>query len=229
MLTCYGTFMPQIGAGKMMNLTESDFVLQLVETEHRSANTFQLVMSLVRLKLNQTADPSARDQLAWINDILLTICVLQRRLQCYGETNFGHYLTEFVESWQSVLKDQTVRIEADVDSIDLSPGVSSTLALIVQELVTNSVKHHLGDVEGRVQIKFKRKGPEAELTISDNGTGLPQEALKSEGLGLNIMKRLSAAIGAQMEIENGFPGTIARIRLPLLAMNPCSAEMRTGV
>lgn len=211
----------------MMSFSESDIALQLIETEHRSANSFQLVMSLVRLKLNQTDNPSARDQLTWVTDVLRTVNLLQRRLQSCDETNFGHYLNEFVKSWQSVLKDQAVCIEADVDSIDLSPSVSSTLALIVQELVTNSVKHHLGDVEGHVQIKFRRRGSEAELTVSDNGPGLPREALRSEGLGLNIMKRLSAAIGAQMEIGNGFPGTIARIRLPLRTANPCCVEVRS--
>jgi two-component sensor histidine kinase len=212
-------FMYQTGAGKIMNLTESDFVLQLVETEHRSANTFQLLMSLVRLRLDETDDPAARDQLAWIGDVLLTVSLLQRRLQCHGEPNFGLCLKDFVKSWQSMLKDQSVRIEADVESIDLSPTISSTLALIVQELVTNSVKHNLGDADRHVQIKFKREGLIAELTVSDNGPGLSQEALKSQGLGLKIMRKLSTAIGAHMDIGNGFPGTVACIRLPLVEAN----------
>jgi signal transduction histidine kinase len=109
---------------------------------------FQFLTGIVHLRLKQTPDPVARDQLAW-----------------------GLEVIRAVSLWRPLLEAQSIRIEADTERLELGSDLSSSLALIVQELLTNSAKHAFKGAGGVVRIGLESRGSEAELTVTDNGQG----------------------------------------------------------
>ena len=193
--------------------------LQVAEIRHRIANCFQLMIGAIHCRLKQTANPVARDQLVWARDIIHTMSLLQGRLTSDAGQSFADYLRDLAKYWQPLLEVQSVHIEVDADPIDLGPGVSSSLALIAQELVTNSVKHGFDGAGGRIRIELKRRDAELELVVADNGRGLSKDRRApsgpGSGLGMTIVSQLSKKIGATMEFDCGVSGTIARLRLPI--------------
>jgi two-component sensor histidine kinase len=196
----------------MMKSVRHETDLQVAEIHHRVANCFQFLTSTIHLRLKQTSDPVARDQLAWVLEVIRTVSLLQRHLTSHRGQNFEDYLEELVKYWQPLLEIQSIRIEVDTEPVEVGSDVSSVLALIVQELLINSVKHAFNDAGGVVRIGLKCRGSEAELTVRDNGQGVPERKLCAPGVGMTIMRQLSEQIGAAIEIDSCASGTVARLR-----------------
>ena len=203
----------------MLQTERNEADLQVAEIRHRIANCFQLMIGAIHCRLKQTADPVARDQLMWARDIINTMSLLQGRLTSDAGLSFADYLRDLAKYWQPLLEVQSAGIDVDADPIDLGPGVSSSLALIAQELVTNCVKHGLDGSSGRIRIELKRRDNEVELVVADNGRSAskdsPAPSGLGSGLGMTIVGQLSKKIGAVMEFDRGLSGTIARLRLPI--------------
>jgi PAS domain S-box-containing protein len=83
------------------------------------------------------------------------------------------------------------------------PTVSTHLYRIAQEAVANSIKHGQAT---QIKIMVKAKPQGGELTIQDNGKGLPSEARVSPGMGLRIMRYRADMIGATLVTETGATG-----------------------
>ena len=90
-------------------------------------------------------------------------------------------------------------------------SVANQLYRIVQETVTNSVKHGAAK---QINIRLTKDGPELCLTIVDDGVGFPDKPPQSEGLGLRLMRHSAALIGATFDVRrNGEHGTITTCRV----------------
>jgi PAS domain S-box-containing protein len=91
--------------------------------------------------------------------------------------------------------------------------VASHLFRIVQEAVTNAVRH--GQAQN-VAIRLTRTADEVSLEVRDNGTGLPPNLNETQGMGLRTMKHRAGSIGAQLAVRPGEGGgTVVACSLPL--------------
>jgi len=105
-------------------------------------------------------------------------------------------------------------VEVPPITLDLKRLV--TLALLVSEIVTNSVKHAFAtDQQGTISIKMECKDRQCVLQVSDDGRGMPEGA-KSEGLGSRIVQSLATQLGGTIAITSA-GGTQARVEFPLAA------------
>ena len=103
---------------------------------------------------------------------------------------------------------------------DLHLGVDQAvpLGLIVNEAVTNAMKHAFDGRRGKVTVMVARNGPNCSLIVSDDGRGF--EGPPREGsLGMRLMKNLSRQLGARLMID-GSNGTTVTIRWPMLTRTP---------
>ena len=83
---------------------------------------------------------------------------------------------------------------------------------IAQEAVTNATKHAKAS---RILVRLNREGGFIELTVTDNGVGIPVSLEKSEGMGMHTMKYRARTIGGALNISRGAPGgTIVSCRVP---------------
>jgi two-component sensor histidine kinase len=201
--------------GRTLELYPSESDLRLMELRHRLANSFQLVSSLVSIRLRRVSDPEARRQLAWVLDVVTALSLLQRRLAENQQSAFSSYLGEVTSFWQRM--SEHVQLTVEAESIEVKPDAATSLALIVHELMTNAVEHAFPDgMAGSVHISLRRAADEgwAELTVTDNGKGLPVGGSRRGSLGMELVERLSRQLGGEFGIA-GACGTTARVRFPI--------------
>src|ERR1700756_2597781 len=199
----------------MMKSVDRETDLQVAEIRHRVANCFQFLSAIVHFRLKRTPDPVARDQLTWALEVIRAVSLLHHYPRPDDGQNFGDYLQELVKCWRPLLEVQSIRIETDTEPVELGSDISSSLALIVQELLTNSAKHAFNNTGGVVRIELNSRGSEAELTVTDNGRGMRQQTPCSPGLGMTIVRQLSERIGATIIIDSHASGTVTRLRFPV--------------
>ncbi len=89
-------------------------------------------------------------------------------------------------------------IRCEIEISDQNKTVISHLYRIVQESVTNAVKHSKCD---QIEISLTKKGEKIELSVNDNGTGIPSSS-KTTGMGLKIMKYRAGLIGASLNVQS---------------------------
>jgi two-component sensor histidine kinase len=193
------------------------------ELQHRVANNLQFVASMLRLKRRALQlDPSAGERLfESAQSRLDTMARLHRRL--YSPDSLERPVGEFLQSLcDDILASRGVQtincnVVAPAMAFDLQRLVA--LGLLLNELVTNSVKHGFIDREsGTVTVSLQPNGPSRlVLTVADNGRGLPPgiDLVEANSLGLRIMNSLVAQLGGEMSWLEQQQGTAVRIEFPM--------------
>jgi len=107
-----------------------------------------------------------------------------------AEISLGEYLENMVQTLvKSMTFDSRILVSAHCCKCSISFEKAVTLGLVVNELVTNSVKHAFpGEMPGEVRLEITKTGQEVELIIADNGVGLPEkiDVHNSPSFGLQI-------------------------------------------
>ena len=117
---------------------------------------------------------------------------------------------EFVESICQDLRTQFgAVIETDVDPMMLSVDESVPMAMIINELVTNAIKHgRRGDEPPWVRVGLKSQGAGRwMLSVDDNGPGVPAQASQSRSIGMRLIRTLAAQLGGTLEITSSPSGS----------------------
>jgi two-component sensor histidine kinase len=106
----------------------------------------------------------------------------------------------------------------DVPLLDLDVTLAVPLGLIVNEAMTNALKYALpGGEPGTVRLALHRQAPgtDCELTIADDGPGLPPgyDPSRSRSLGMTLMHGLAEQLGGELRLS-GPPGVTLRLSFP---------------
>lgn len=190
------------------------------EIHHRVKNNLQTVASLLRIQARRATSEEATHALnqamrrvasiAVVHDTLATGLsqdvdfdeVFDRVLLLVAEVASSHNTTAHTRKTGTFGK--------------LPSGYATPLALALTEIVTNAVEHGLAGKEGTVEIQVERSERFLDVTVSDDGTGLPGGAL-GEGLGTQIVRTLvEGELGGSIDWNAREPvGTQVLIRIPL--------------
>lgn len=201
-------------------LEEKKVLLQ--EIYHRAKNNLQLVSSLLELRARQVKDVESRTALKDSVGRIQAMALVHEKMyrsESLGTVDFRDYVKTLFEPVVQSYPSQEHRInfsfQSDPCFVDLDMAVS--LGLILNELLTNSLKHALTPsktLEMRIDIKVNED--RMRLTVSDTGPGLPKniDFLSSNTFGFRIVKLLIDQINANIEIQSG-NGTIFKISVPL--------------
>ena len=105
----------------------------------------------------------------------------------------------------------------DVDDVELNIETAVPIGLILNELVSNSLKHGFPDGKGEVFIKLKTVEDKYEMTVSDNGIGFPKDLdfRNTDSLGLQLINNLVNQIDGEIKLIRNH-GTEFRIIFPEL-------------
>jgi len=107
------------------------------------------------------------------------------------------------------------------DSVPLHDSTRSMhLYRIAQEAITNAIKHGKAKF---INVSLEKNRAGLLLTITDDGSGLPENARNGEGMGLRIMAYRAAMIGATFNIER-LPDSGTRVTCKLPLHNPAASE-----
>lgn len=166
----------------------------LGEVHHRVKNNLALVMGLIEMQNSRTDNEFLHQQLTEIQNRISAMSLIHEKL--YRSANFSkidmqEYLHDFVRFLGSFFdKKQLVKQHFDVDPILASTKRAIPIALIVNELVTNSYKYAFSESgKGDIIISMKREGDFIVLSVSDSGPGIPEskDLTKSNSLGMKLL------------------------------------------
>lgn len=177
---------------------ESKSVL-LAELHHRVKNNLQTVASLLSLALrhckSDEASNTLRESYNRVRSIAAAHDLLSR--EAIGVTTIEAVAKKVIELLQPTLQGKTaIRFLAEGEVIELETREATTLAILLNELLTNAVRHGLrGKDQGTVRVLFGRQASQVWVTVADDGNGLPPDFSlgKNKGLGLSIVRTLVEA------------------------------------
>jgi two-component system, sensor histidine kinase PdtaS len=131
--------------------------------------------------------------------------------------NMRYFLNDVVEKiFQSLAPSGPVAFEVTSDDAVLTNTQALAIGIIVNELVTNSLKYAFPDNRpGHITVRL-RATQEIEMTVSDNGVGRGDQSVSS-GLGSRIMMLLTQQLGGTLAYEDLRPGLCASLRAPRVA------------
>jgi two-component sensor histidine kinase len=196
----------------------------LAEVHHRVKNNLQIISSLLMLqgeKLTNAADKAVFDE---CRDRIYSMARLHEQLYSsdgFSDLDFAAHLREMAEM---LVRSHTppgcvlaLEVRADPVSMDLDTAV--TLGLIANELLLNALKHGFaGRPAGTLTVEL-RAGDPNQMTVRDDGSGLPPEfnARENSGLGIELVLGMTRQIYGEVKIGNDpAGGTRTTIFFPTL-------------
>jgi PAS domain S-box-containing protein len=198
-------------------LREREVLLQ--EVHHRVKNNLQLVSSLLNMQGRHIVDPGALEALHECQGRVQTIAAVHDLLDQASDLSrvpLSAYARGLVAAivHASGVSPGLVHLELDVAEVTLPVAIAVPCGLILNELITNALKHAFpGGRQGCLRVALRAIGEgQLELTVQDNGVGLPHEFSDqdSDSLGLTLVATLAQQIEAKLDVErNG--GTTFRM------------------
>ncbi|WP_052402228.1 histidine kinase dimerization/phosphoacceptor domain -containing protein [Muricoccus aerilatus] len=200
------------------------------ELYHRLHNNLQLMVGLISFTARAIADADARTKLEDLGRRVQSLSLLQERLYRGGDfrrVDFADFLGQLVDDLLG-LDSRGVTASVEVEATPLPVDLAVPLALVANELITNSLQHaRFAEGEGRLGVRFHRIDADRfRLEISDNGNGKQPAEPKggsggSGGLGMRLVHRLVQQVGGEMETGGAsLPGTTWRITVPTRGIGP---------
>ncbi len=199
------------------------------EIHHRVKNNLQSVAALLRLQARRMPDEQARAALREAERRVGTIAMVHEMLSVgLDETvEFDSVADKAVRAVIDVTRgDQPIRWVREGGFGRMRAEDATALAMIVSELVTNAAEHGLHAVGGTVTVSPTRSvdanGTEIlNVTISDDGVGLPPTGVGTRGLGSQIVQSLVQDLNGAITWEAGEPrGTVVRFHARLRRLPP---------
>lgn len=196
------------------SLKEKELLLQ--EIHHRVRNNLQVISGLLNMHIRQSEHPPLQDSLSIVNNRIQAIAYVHHNL--YKSDDFSKVNFEnFVRDLSIHLLDTFGvygAIDIIVDAEDIALGIENAVpcALIVNELITNSIKHAFPDNSGKIIVSLRTLNSHLGLHVIDNGIGLPEEIdfQHPNSTGLNIVRLLVKQLNGEIEVsrDNGTDVTI---------------------
>ena len=187
------------------SLKEKEVLIQ--EINHRVKNNMQIISSLLSLQANHTSSDEAAEILKESRGRVKSMAMIHEKLyhsSNLSQLNMAEYLNNLVSdilrSYSSVSSRVTSNV--DVEDIYLNINTAIPMGLMVNELVSNSIKHAFPEGEGNINIKLEYDGEKYILTVSDNGIGLPEDVdpFESSSLRLKLVNSLSIQLEGDLSV-----------------------------
>jgi two-component sensor histidine kinase len=121
---------------------------------------------------------------------------------------------EFVERLLSLIEEvfgrKGVKLERSVESAKLDIDRITPLGLLICELLTNAYKHAFESDDGVIEFSLKDLGKTIEVTVQDNGVGLPPSSSKgdADGIGMTLIRDLADQLDATRSLRSDSAGTM---------------------
>jgi two-component sensor histidine kinase len=199
----------------------SDKEMLLKEIYHRVKNNLQLVVSLIGLKMRRLHHPQAREALFEIESRIKAIALVHERL--YRESGSGvlsldEYIRAIAAQLTALHADRIVCFEVGGEQVELGLDQAVPLGLIVNELITNSLKYAFtGGESGTIRILLSKKERSFMLHYEDDGIGFdPEDSTNSQALGMRMIPSLCRQIEGRSRWLKPEQGMAFEVEAPLL-------------
>ncbi len=195
--------------------------LQLRELQHRVKNTMHLLGTLLRRAEREVVHPDAKAKIREVANKVAAIGALERLIY----ESSSHDRVEMLGIARAVAgavvasSPRESECEISGDEFHIKTEAATTLALIVNELLTNCVKHaQTGDRPLRIRVNLDVRGERLELTVHDNGATSEKQRDVPPGSGIALVCGLVQQLGGSIAIEQS-NGTRCVVGLPAASVS----------
>lgn len=191
----------------MASLHEKEVLIK--ELHHRVKNNMQVVSSLLALQARKVDDDRYRKYFEESQNRIHAMAMVHEKLyhsEDMARVDFSEYIRELTRHlfFTYNINRQAIRLHLDVGEIYLGIDTAIPCAMIINELVSNSLEHAFpGAREGNLTVRFHRNDEGIHtLTVSDDGVGLPEDfAIGSlQTLGMQIIQSLARQVRGTLEM-----------------------------
>jgi len=186
------------------HLREREVLLQ--EVHHRVKNNLQVISSLINMQVRRLGPGASRDALVECQTRVLAIALIHEQL--YGEKNyaqvrFAQYVRSLAASVvRAVGASEGVALDLAVDDVALGVDRAIPCGLVINELITNALKHAFpAGRRGTIRLALARHDERRlRLTVSDDGVGLPAgfDLRRTASMGMQLVRTLATQLDAEL-------------------------------
>lgn len=197
-------------------LREKDVLL--LELQHRVKNNLQMITALIRLESRQVSDQqdgAVFDRLAGRIEALALLYQAMTANEQTSEVDLGSYLSQIASAAMHAQAVEGVRLETKIDSWPVSINIAMPAGLVVNELLTNSLKYAFREgAPGKITLDCIVDEAGCKVILADDGVGLPDQIEWPEPgkLSALIVRSLRENAHAQLKVESG-PGKGTRVTI----------------
>lgn len=194
--------------------------LLLHEVDHRVKNNLTMIGALLRLQSRTLGDPQLQRTLENMLERIDALAVVHRRLyQSDDITRFdiGAFATNLAQDVLASTGRRDIMLTIDVDSVMIPASKASATGLILNELITNAVKHAFADGRsGTIGLTVKQRDDSVVMELCDDGPGFDPAVTRPLSIGTSLVQRLSRQIKAQTLWRTNGEGTCATVTFPAM-------------
>jgi two-component sensor histidine kinase len=168
----------------------------ILEVNHRTKNNLQMLSVLISGTQNQLTDEQTKTDIKKLKSYIKSFAMMYENLNntaSFDTVNLSDYVTNVSNSAVSGSRVNDLSLEIKTErNIQLSTDKAILVGLIVNELITNSIKHAFpSGNEGKITINlFKKEEATLALSYEDNGTGQIASPSKTGSFGVNMIQQL---------------------------------------
>ena len=197
----------KLAGEKIQNLLhEKELILS--EVHHRVKNNMNTIYGLLKIQAVAQKNKEANDVLQNAAGRVLSMSVLYDKLyrsEDNGAISIKKYLPALVDEIVGIFPQKhALKIETSIDEVILSSKILSPIGMIINELISNTMKHAFnGRDEGFIAVTASKKEDRMFIMVMDNGHGIPESVTfdNSPGLGLRLVEMLVKQINGSITIE----------------------------
>ena len=218
MVGCISDIMERKLAEEKIKASLREKETMLNEIHHRVKNNLQVISSLLSLQSSYLQDEKAKEALEESGERVKTMASVHTHLyesQDLTRVDCGSFIQELVGNISQSYGRAESPVEINVDAGEISLGIDNSIpcGLILNELVSNALKHAFPEgKEGEINIRMRSEDNRMALTVQDNGIGFPEsmDLTKVKSMGLELVNILVGQIGGKidMQVDSGTTWTI---------------------
>jgi two-component sensor histidine kinase len=189
------------------------------EQNHRVRNYFQMILSILGSRSRRAASGQARTELEEVMERVTAIGLAHDLLTVesgQSVVDAATYLDALCLGIERSMADE-LRIERDLEPVQLRPDRAVPLGLILNELVMNCIKYVVKDrSDAFIKVAFRSDigTAEALLSVHDNGPGMGEP--RPGSLGLRLVRSLAGQLSGRINVDSSPSGTEVTLIFPLI-------------
>ena len=190
----------------------------LHEVDHRVKNNLQMVSAMILLQSRTIPDDGVRASLHEMLSRVEALGTVHRRLyQSDDVTRFdiGKFVRDLVTDLAGVKAGNGITLCFDLATVTVPAEHAAPIALIVNEVATNALKHAFPKGLGTLSAKVALSDDRIEIVIGDDGVGEDVTGLSGSSFGTSLVRTLSRQLKADVRWSNNDPGTRVTVDIPV--------------
>ena len=194
---------------KVIEKKNEENELLLKELHHRVKNNLQVIYSLINLQKRRIEGPELNQSLSMVQNRIKTMSLVHQNLHEHDnlkDVNLNAYVKTIADYLGTLYLTDEKKIDVIVEvdeSIELIMDKSITIGLLINEIMSNSLKYAFKSSNtGQISICVQKHQNGYQMKISDNGTGFNEEEIKKKSLGMYLIENLVKQIQGKYELEN---------------------------